>query len=312
MRRWFSPLLDNEPAGGGGAPAPAAPVASDSAPAPTGGTPAATPAAKADASSPELFTVKVDGEEVQLTKQQLLQYASLGKAGHKRMAEAAEKSRRAETFIENVRKDPMKALLDPALGLTKAQIKEQMEKWYKAEVIDEEAMTDEQRKLRDYERRFKEIDEKESKEKESKETERQAAIETHWQGNFQKQIIETMDKSGIPRTPHAVGRFAFYMAESVRAGEKNIPMDVIADKVREDYQTQLRAFTQQASPEVLLKFLGAELANKIRKHDVETLVRRRSGAAPALETTPSEPEDKKPREAKKKPTWASVRRSLGR
>jgi len=276
----------------------AAAVAAPATAAPTTGTPATggTPDLKSipgggQTTPGKLFDVKVDGKVIQMTEAQLLENASLGKAAFKRMEEATMTKRQAEAFIEKFRRDPMAALEDPALGLTEGQRREAIEKYYQKKYIEQDKLTPEQRKLAEAERELERYRSKEADDKKAAEAKQAEQLQQYWHETYQKAIIETLDKSGLPKTPWTVGRMAFYMQHAAK-NKFQAPMEMIAERVREDYQEQMRAFTQNSPAEALVNFLGPDAAKKIQRYALQKHKEKLSQGFAPPERTEAEPTPK--------------------
>lgn len=228
----------------------------------------ATPSASQTPGAPKMYDVKVDGQVVRMSEAELLQSASLGKAAFKRMEEANVTKRQAEAFIEKFRRDPMAALEDPALGLNDQQRRDAIEKYYKTKFIDQDKLSPEQRELQKAQLEIKKYKDKESAEIQQREQAQKQQLEGQYREHYQKVILDALETAGLPKTAHTVGRMAFYMSQAQK-NKINAPMEVIVNQVREDYQEQFRAFTQNSPAEALVNFLGPDAAKKIQRYALE-------------------------------------------
>jgi hypothetical protein len=249
-----SPVIDNQ----GSSPDPAASRA---------GTQAPAQAAKAEA-----YEIKFNGKTVKLTKDELLQHASLGLASDERFREGANLKRQAETVIGKL-KDPkgvIAALQDPALGLSKDQIKAAFEEWYAREYIDPEQMTPEQIKLRQAEERLKKYEEDEKSREEKKRQEHLDSLTTQAREEIQNQIIEALNTGALPKTNFTMRRLAYWI-ERNNANNFNAPTAVLVAQVKKDFDSTLREMAQASDGDVLVKLMGDEIIKKIRKYDLDQL-----------------------------------------
>jgi hypothetical protein len=252
-------------------------------------------------SQPEYFDVKVDGKVQKMTREELIQAASLGKAAFKRMEEAGATKRQVEDFISKFRQDPLEALKHPALGLTPEQRRQAIERYYEKEYIQQDKLTPEQKKLQEAEAELNKYREQDQK-RVTQEKEAQAKqLQQHYQQDFQKKIIDALDKSGLPKNPKTVARMAFYMQQAAR-NKFDAPMDVIVGHVRQDYQNDIAEFARSLEGDALVQFLGADTVKKLQRYALSEHKKRiNSPIQPKAE--PTQPTDKK---EKKRSDWGAV------
>jgi hypothetical protein len=231
--------------------------------------------AGASESKPKTWKVKVDGKELDMGEDEILQSASLGRAAMQRMREAAELKNKMSAFMENFRKNPIEALEDPQLGLTDDQRREMIENYYKKKYIEPEEMTPEQKELAAARSEIEKYKKVEEDRKQKEETLRRQLIEAKHRQTFEQQIIGALDKGGLPKTPQTAARMAFYMSEAIKAGYE-APIETIVNQVRQDYMDAIRDLTSQSTPESLLKVLGPDIVKRIRQYDVDQWKARRA------------------------------------
>lgn len=255
----------------------------------------ASPAkAPQQSTKPELFEVKVDGKIIKMTRDEILQQASLGHAADRRFKEAAAMRKQAESVVGRMRdpKQVIAALQDPALGLDKNQIREAFEEWYAAEFIEPESLSPEQKKLREAEARLKKYEEDDKSREEEKQRAHQESLTTQAREQIQKQIIEALDVGKLPKTNFTLRRLAYWM-ERNRANGFNAPTEVLVGQVKNEINTSLRDLVEQSDGEVLVNLLGDNLIQKLRKYDLEQLRKMRSQpAAPAQDQSNAPKEDR--------------------
>lgn len=256
--------------------------------------------------TPEYFELKVNGKTQRVTKDELILKAQMAEAANDKFSEAAKTKKQVEKIISTARSNPIQALMDPALGLTKDQIKDAFEKWYAAEYIDPETLTPEQLKLRDAEARLKAYEDAEKEAKAKAEADEQEKLTNQQLEHLQNQITEAMDRSGLPKTKFIVSRIAFYMRENLTKGW-DAPMDLIISQVRKERQAMMSDLTESSDPETLIAMLGEGVVNKIRQHDLKKLREKR--ATPSFGQQKPE-ESQEPTE--EKVDYAEVKRAMRR
>ena len=229
--------------------------------------------AKSDAKAEELYEVKVNGQLKKYTLDQLRSKASLSDAAMEKFEKASEMSKKSESFKENLKKDFLTALMDPELGLTKDQIRSRFESWYKENFIDPETMTDEQKELRDL-KKYKEQKAAEEKEREEKDRlTQEEQLESHAREQLQKDIIQALDTSGLPKSRFTVSRMAYWMKQNLSKGF-DAPTDVIIQQVKDERAQIVSDLISNSTAEQIVETLGEDLINKLRKYDVERLKKR--------------------------------------
>jgi len=224
---------------------------------------------------PRRHKLKIDSREEEVDEAQVLRDAQLVRTANKRMEEVARSKNQIAKLLETIKGNPIEALMDPALGLSKEQIKSVFENWYKSEFIDPEMLTPEQRKLKEYEQKEKAW-EAARKEKEQSEAQSRLALEQqHWAGEYEKQIMKGLETKALPKNASTVRAMAAYMQQAVNAGIE-VPIETIADLVHNDKVTDAKSILGSMDGDQILKFVGEEIVNKIRKAD---LARLRGGQA---------------------------------
>lgn len=229
----------------------------------------------------ELFEVKVNGKVVKMTMQELRDNASMSGAANEKFSEAKKSKAEVDRIISSAKKNPIEALMDPALGLTKDQIRDAFEKWYSKEYIDPEQLTPEQRKMKEYEERLKNYEEQEKTAKEKAEAEENEKLTTKQREYLQGQIIEALESSGLPKTKFFASRMAFYMRQNMQNGWE-APISMIVSQVKNERQSILSDMSEGSTAEQLIAALGEGAINKIRKYDLEQLRARRNSPAPGF------------------------------
>jgi hypothetical protein len=263
--------------------------------------------AKPSSSAPELFEVKIDGKVVRMTRDELIQNASLGHAADRRFKEAAQLRKQAESVIGKLRdpKQVISALQDPALGLTKDQIREQFEEWYAAEFIEPEKLSPTERELKEAKARLEKYAEQEKKLAEQKENDEQEAMTAKAREELQSQIIDALETSGLPKTNFTIRRLAYWIQRN-NANGFDAPTDVLVSQVRNEFNSTIRDMVEASDGEVLIKLLGDSIIQKIRKHDLDQLKKMRGGSQPAQPQAPEEKTDKHGRP----PTYSDVNKRI--
>jgi hypothetical protein len=250
--------------------APSAP-ANTNAPTPSAET---APSTKPDAASQERYEVKVNGKIHKLTRDELIQKASLGYSAHEKFEESAKQRKEIEKITSNIKKNPVEALMDPSLGLSEDQIRSAFEQWYHNKFILKEELSPEQRRQAERDAKLKRYEEEELKQNKAKEEEELNQVTAREREHLQKTIIDALEASKLPRTKAVVGRIAFYMREN-RINGWDAPMEHIMELVKNERREEYKELGQVATVEELIDLLGPDLIKKIRQHDLQQLRSKR-------------------------------------
>lgn len=257
--------------------APTSSQAPDSGGVSTGSAPSATPNPTASAAR---FKVKVDGREVEVTQDELLRGYSVNSAAQRRMDEAARIKREADARqqrFEAAKKDP-KLARQVLLETLPPEVLNQVAEELIYEQIEQHQMSPEQRRIAELEQELaRQAEEREQQAQAAQQQEYEQAFQQNVQ-EFNKTILETLQKAKVPATEWTAQRTAAYMAENRRYKLGYSP-DQIAAQVADEYQGEMRSYAEAMDGEALLAWLGDKVANKIRKADLAR-IRSRNGAPP--------------------------------
>lgn len=236
----------------------------------------------------ELIELKVNGQSRKYTLDQLKARATLADGAHERFEKASQIEKREAQLREGLKTDFLKTLMDPELGLTRDQIKSRFEKWYKNEFIDPETMSPEQRELEQLKREKAERDARDKEAEEEKKTQAEKDNEARERVNFQKQIIETLEKHDLPKTRFTVGRIAYWQKLNLDKGY-DAPAEVIVQQVKDEEQAILKnaVKSRMENPAKLVAYLGEDIVKAIRKYDLERL-KEKFGGSPSHGGNPTD------------------------
>lgn len=236
------------------------------------------PAGASPSSTPEYFDVTVNGKPVKMTRQEVIDHASKSHAADSKFKEAAQVRKQVDHIIKTAKENPIQALMDPALGLTRDQIRDAFEKWYASEYIEPETLSEDQRALKEAQTKLKKYEEQEKKAKADQERDASEKLTAHQREHLQNSIIEAIDESGLPKTKFIAQRMAFYMRQNLVNGW-DAPMSLIVSQVKKERQDLMSDLTESAAPEQLISMLGDGVVKKIREHDLKQLRARRQGVS---------------------------------
>lgn len=220
----------------------------------------------------KMLKAKVDGQEIDVEEAEAIAAWQKKEASNRRFEEASKMKKQSEQLIkllQSSKDDPRvleQILAHPSIG---ASFKDIAEK-YLYDIIQKEQMSPEQRELME----LREEKEKARLEKEEREEEeRQQAfskLEQEYTQSYQTDIIDTLEKSGLPKTEQTIGRMARYMLMGLQRGVTLKAADIV-ELVREDYIKDIKGLFGNLNPEKVFEFLGDDVAKKLRKADLAKL-----------------------------------------
>jgi hypothetical protein len=234
------------------------------------------------------YKVKVNGEELEVTEQELIQGYQTRRAADEKFREAAMARKQAEEFINLLKKDPIKVLSHPGLGIDFRKLAEE----YLYSQLEEELMDPKDRELKKYKAM---IEEQERIKAEQEQAEREAQIErlkAQYSQDYVKDITAALQDTGLPKNEFTVKRIAFYMAEALKRGY-NLTARQVAPLVKEDYIKEQKALYSSLDGDLLIQLLGEDLVNKVRKYDVSKVKAKNLPSTPREQPVGQQPKAKK-------------------
>lgn len=240
-------------------------------------TPPVNPAELGGKAAPvELFDVKINGRTVKMTRQEVLDHASMSHGANEKFNEASRLRKEYEEKTKKYSSNPIQAFLDYAGELPPEQRRQALEDYYAKEYIEPETLSPEQRRMKELEewKRAREAEDEQKRLKE--EEEKNEKLTSHEREYMQSQIIEAIEKSNLPKTKETVKKIAFYMRQNLMNGF-DAPMGLIIKQVKNERQSSFRSEVEGSTVEQIIELLGEDFINKIRKHDLEKLRERRQG-----------------------------------
>jgi hypothetical protein len=241
----------------------------------------------AETAEPRRHKVKVDGNEMEVDEQELIRNYQLSKVSYQRLEEAKATKAQVEKFQELLDSDPVKALdqLAKSKGKNIAAYREAMERFL-YDQITQEQMSPEQKARLELEQKVRQYEEEKANQAKTAEQAEAQRLQQHYAQEFDKQIGEALVGADLPKTPSTVKRMAKLMQVSLRDNLDLKPADVVK-LVREEYLSEQKELIGKLDGEALLKFIGEDTANKIRKYDVARLKAGQKAATRTPDRQPS-------------------------
>lgn len=223
-----------------------------------------TPSASSEAAKEAMrrFKVKVDGQELEVDEQELVRGYAHQKAASKMLTEGQKARKQAEEFVRMM-KDPEKFYeVAKKLGHNPHDLSVK----YLAEHIKEEEMDPRDKELRDTKRKLQAIEDMERQQREAIEKQRNDALKAKFAKDYSDQFVEALQSSGLPPTKPMVAEMAKYISRAASMGFQMTAAEA-SQLVKEDVMLAHQRLIGDSDAETLIKLLGEENINKVRKYD---------------------------------------------
>ena len=236
------------------------------------------------------FEIEDNPEYVDWMKKQL----QLAKLGQTKSQEYSQLETEIQQFVEELRKNPRKALANPNLGVDlKALAAEILE-----EEINESQKTPEQKEKEALERKLRELEEERERERaELQKKEYERLVEQKYE-QFDLQMSKALETSDLPRSPYVVKKMADYMMLAVKNGVRIDASDIVPI-VRDEIQNDIKDMFGVMPDEVLDQLLGKDTYDRLRKHRLSRAKKKKNpavtkGKAQDVGTKTQKKEEKEP------------------
>lgn len=223
----------------------------------------------------EKFSYVIDGENVEeefdlSNKEELRKRLQLGHAAKKRMAEASAEKRKAieivkafendDSFAELIQKHPKGREIAEKILLSKLQ---------------EEMLSPEEKKMREYESKLKRYEAEEKARKDQEQMSAQQKIEAKYAESYQKTIIDSLNKTSLPKTPEMIKRMASIMNRNLQLG-LDLTADELAMEIKSEVSDIVKSIIGDSDGDHLINLFGEDVAKKIRMSDIKKLQEKQS------------------------------------
>ena len=267
------------------------------------------------AEAPTTMKIKVDGKEVQVNineafpefaeawgtlsdkqKNRIVAMHQKDLSASRRFSEASLTKKQLGNLVALLKENPMQVLAHPSLN---HNVREMVESWL-GDQLEYEQMDPKDRELVDAKRQIKENEDLVRNAKAETERKEVEALQGRYTKTYQKEIIEAIEGSGLPKSTETASRIAYYLREALRPrtvnGQKvdgvRLKAEDVMDLVRDDYQRMMKRLVGQADMDTLVGLFGDEFTEKARKHLLKPV--KQTGTTPEKQAdTRGEPKRKK-------------------
>lgn len=229
---------------------------------------ASTQEAVKEAAAEAKRRLKIDEEEVD--EDEVIKIYKERRTHQQHASRQLEEGRRArkqaEEFVQLMR-DPEKAF--DALKKLGHDTRALAEKYLVAQ-LEDEMMDPRDKELKQTKLKLKAIEDMENEKKRQVEAERVQVLKEKFAKDYTSQFTEALNQTSIPATKGTVAEMAKYIARSAELGFQMTALEA-AQLVKEDLLQAQQRLIGDTDGEMLIKLLGEDVANKIRKWDTSRL-----------------------------------------
>jgi hypothetical protein len=232
--------------------------------------------------APEARKFKIaleNGAEAELPEEEVLNLAKMGQYAQSKLNEAAGAKKQAEEFFELLKSNPKKALSDPKFGLDLRKFSEET----LAEMLQEELLSPEQRKIKEYEAKLREVEDQKKAEAEAKNKAEMEKLQASYAKQFETSFSEALNSSGLPKTAKTVRRIAELMYQNLESGYDLEPKDLVPI-VKQEYIDEIKELFGAADASSILALIGDDVGKKIRQADLNRVKNSAPAFSPKAET----------------------------
>jgi hypothetical protein len=211
--------------------------------------------------------LKVDGQEIEQEfdmndEEAIREELQMARVARKRMQEYSELQKEVVKFVEDLKKNPRKALSNPTIGV---DVKELAARIIEEEIAESRKSPEqlEREKLQEELTRMKEERDREKNEDNARQMERLREQEFE---RIDIQIDQALSTTDLPKEPYVVKKIAEYMLLGFQEGKDVSPADVLP-LVRDEILSDIRHLAE-VLPEDTLQEIFGDVIKKVRKANV--------------------------------------------
>lgn len=243
--------------------------------------PKATPQAKQEAKKQlKKILLKVDGEEFEEEydpndENFMREQMQLAKVSRKRMQEKALIEKDVLQFLEDMKKNPRKALSDPAIGLDLKKFAEEII----MQEIENSKKSPEQRKLEEAQEELRALKEAREQEKAQRDENEKTRLTEQEFERLDIQMSQALEKHNFPKNPAIIKRMAEYLIVGLDA-KKDLSVEDIIPLIKEDLKNDYRDILNSfPSDDDLEDYIGKEFVDRIRRKNIAKAKKGNNNAA---------------------------------
>lgn len=212
------------------------------------------------------YKVKINNEELEVDEDELLRGYQTRKAADEKFREAAMARKQVEEVISMLKDEDSVFEVLSKLGYDPRELSEK----YLVKRLEEETLSPQEKELREYKRKLAEFENAKKAEEERIQEEQRITLINKYTNDYSTQVVDALETSGLPKTPHTVKRMAYYLHQSLQRGYDLTAKDVV-HLVKEDYMEEQKALFGSLDTDSITSLLGKETVEKLRKQELSKL-----------------------------------------
>lgn len=221
-----------------------------------------------DLPATDLVQIRVNGKMVEMTREKALLLAQKGYSADEKFREAAEAKKQADELLGAAKQKEFLRLAEKA-GMTKIEAREALEQTL-LKLYEEEALSPEERELREL-RQLKEQKAAEEKaRKEAEEQERLTKEEQKYLQQIEHEMVEALEKSILPPQPIFAKLAANYLSAAMANDVELSPAEAVK-LVEQDQLVLVKQLIAATSVDKLESLLGPKVIKAIRDQGVKSI-----------------------------------------
>ena len=264
--------------------------------------------AKKEEEPSKTYKIKVRGEEIEATKEELAEIFGLKEtpvteelaevlvdarqkqlAGMQALTEVGKTKKQIDMFFQELRSNPMSVLLDPSLGLDFDKLAEDRI----IEKLQWEQMSPAERKSAELEDKLKryEMDQQRSQQEQQRQQYEQET--EHYANTYAQQAVSAIQSVGLPETEYVFQRVINHMSNQYRQTGQDPSAEQAIAQVQKEVQELASHLGKTMTPEQIAQVFGDDGRKKLREYEIKTV---KSNRPPPRDAVPgNKPVGEKPK-----------------
>lgn len=222
--------------------------------------------AKQAKGSSDKYTIKVDGQNLELSKDELVKYAQLGKAGQARMEEAARIKQEATQLVKMLRENPEAVLADPYVLGSEDKVIELAQKILARKEEDSKKSPEAREKER-LERELEALREQVRADEENRKIEEYNRLVAQAESQLEEQITEAFESSQLPKSPFVLKRLTDVMIAASENNKEISPKQALSI-VKKEMQKDIKDYMEALQEDALEEYISEQKLQKLRKRQL--------------------------------------------
>lgn len=206
---------------------------------------------------------EVDEDEVIKIYKQRRQHQQVAS---KTLNEGKAALQQAKEFVELLRTNPKAILENPKLGIDARKLAEEI----LVSHLSEEMLTPEQKEQRKRDKELEDYRTEKQKREQFEKEKLERTLRDKYAADYTQQFTKALSEINLPPTKHTVAAMARYIGDAAKINFEMTALEA-ARLVKEDLLEAQRRIIGETDGETLIKLLGEDVANKIRKWDTGRL-----------------------------------------